>query len=74
MPLDGMGRQTSTRGPGDATVRVGVAAAVPAVLRSQGADPGKVVAEAGLDLELFDDPDNLISYAARGRLLSRTLR
>jgi AraC-like DNA-binding protein len=24
-----------------------------------------------LDLKLFDDPDNLISYAARGRLLSR---
>jgi AraC-like DNA-binding protein len=29
------------------------------------------MAEAGLDLKLFDDPDNLISYAARGRLLER---
>jgi AraC-like DNA-binding protein len=66
-----MGRQTATHGPGDATVRVGVATAVPAVLRSLGADPAVVVAEAGFDLELFDDPDNLLSYAARGRLLKR---
>jgi AraC-like DNA-binding protein len=29
------------------------------------------MAEAGLDLKLFDDPDNLIAYAARSRLLSR---
>jgi AraC-like DNA-binding protein len=48
-----------------------VAAAIPAVLRDLGADPAAVTAEAGLDLELFDDPDNLISYAARGRLLRR---
>ena len=44
--------------------------ALPAVLRSLGADPAQVVAEAGLDLALFNDPDNLISYAARGRLVS----
>ena len=49
---------------GEATVRIGVAAAVPAVLRSLGADPAEVVAEAGFDPELLDDPDNLISYAA----------
>jgi AraC-like DNA-binding protein len=30
-----------------------------------------VVAEAGLNLELLDDSENLISYAARGRLLNR---
>jgi AraC-like DNA-binding protein len=57
--------------PEKATVRIGVASAVPTVLRSLGADPAKVVAEAGFDLEVFEDPDNLISYAARGRLLSR---
>jgi AraC-like DNA-binding protein len=44
--------------------------ALPAVLRSLGADPAQVVAEAGLDLALFDNPDNLISYAARGHLVS----
>jgi AraC-like DNA-binding protein len=43
--------------------------ALPAVLRSLGADPAQVVAEAGLDLALFDNPDNLISYAARGHLV-----
>ena len=29
------------------------------------------MADAGLDLQLLDDPDNLIPYAARSRLLSR---
>jgi AraC-like DNA-binding protein len=44
---------------------------LPAVLRSLGADPAAIVAEAGFDLAVFDDPDNVISYAARGRLFSR---
>ena len=44
--------------------------ALPAVLQSLGAEPARVVAEAGLDLALFDNPDNLISYAARGRLVN----
>ncbi len=42
---------------------------IPAVLRSLGADPAEVLAEVGLDLELFDDPENRISYAARSRLI-----
>ncbi len=41
------------------------------MLRSLGADPAKVLTGAGFDPKLFDDPDNLISYAARGRLLGR---
>lgn len=44
---------------------------VPAVLRSLGADPVKVFADARVDLDLFDDPDQLISFAARGRLLGQ---
>ena len=63
--------EPAAHGPGAATVRVGVAAAIPAVLRSLGADPAKVLTGAGFDPKLFDDPDNLISYAARGRLLGR---
>jgi AraC-like DNA-binding protein len=51
------------------TVRVGGALAIPAVLRSLGTDPADVLAEAGLNLQLFDDPDNLISYAARSHLI-----
>lgn len=44
--------------------------ALPAVLRSLGADPAEVLAEAGFDLKLFDDPDNLVSYAARSHLIA----
>jgi len=64
------GRQTARNGRGDATVRIGVATAIPAVLRSLGANPAEVLAEAGFDAKLFDDPDNLISFIARSRLVS----
>jgi len=56
--------------PEEGTVRIGSSLAVPAVLRSLGADPAAVLAEAGFDERLFDDPDNLISNTARGRLFS----
>jgi len=49
-------------------VRVGTTMAIPAVLENLGANPAEVLAEAGFDLALFDDPDNLISFAARSRL------
>lgn len=52
-----------------ATVRIGASLAVPAVLRSRGADPAQVLAQAGVDIALFDDPDNLISCVTRSRLL-----
>ncbi len=52
------------QGPGEATVRIGVAAAVPAVLRSLGADPGRGRGRGGVRPGTVDDPDNLISYAA----------
>lgn len=40
------------------------------MLRSLGADPIKVMAEVGIDHELFDSPNNLISFKARGRLMA----
>ena len=43
---------------------------LPSVLRDLGVDPAAVLAEAGFGLKLFDDPDNLITYSARGRLLA----
>ena len=43
--------------------------AIPAVLRRLGCDPDEVLAEAGVDVRLFDDPENQISYLRRGRLL-----
>jgi AraC-like DNA-binding protein len=62
------------RGPGKVnpelgTVRIGSTLAIPEVLRSLGAEPATVLREAGVDPALFDHPENLITYAARGRLL-----
>jgi AraC-like DNA-binding protein len=57
------------RRPSPATVRISGVAGLPAVLRSLGADPEEVLAEVGLELSLFDDPDNLIGLAARSRLI-----
>lgn len=51
-------------------VRIGGALAIPAVLRSLGADPAKVLTEAGVDPKLFEDPNNVISFAARSHLLA----
>jgi AraC-like DNA-binding protein len=43
--------------------------AVPEILRKLGHDPAAVLREIGIDVGLFSDPDNLISYVDRGRLL-----
>jgi AraC-like DNA-binding protein len=51
-------------------VRIGTVQAIPAVLESLGADPAEVLAEAGFDLALFDNPDNRIAFAARTRLVN----
>ena len=52
-----------------ATVRVGGALAIPAVLRQLGADPASLLVQAGVDIALFDDPDQWISFATRSRLV-----
>jgi len=52
------------------TVRVGGVMAFSAVLKDFGVDPAGILAEAGIDPRLFDDPDNQMSSMARGRLLS----
>ncbi len=65
------GQKPRRRKPTEATLRVGATMALPAVLRSLGANPAEVLAEEGFDPTLFDDPENLITYAARGHLLSR---
>ena len=51
-------------------VRVGTIIALPAILRNLGVNPVEVLGEIGVDIELFDDPDNRISYAARGEMLA----
>jgi AraC-like DNA-binding protein len=65
-----MGQQSSGQPSGDATLRIGTISALPAILRSLGADPAEVLAEAGFALEQFEDPDNLVSLVARGRLIA----
>jgi AraC-like DNA-binding protein len=55
---------------GHATLRIGATIGVPAVLRSLGQDPATVLAEVGLDVDLFDDPGNRISFLARGRMMA----
>jgi AraC-like DNA-binding protein len=54
--------------PAGSFVRVGGPQFAPAVLRQLGADPAAVFAEAGIDLALFEDPENLLPLAAVGRL------
>jgi len=47
--------------------------AITAVLRDFGIDPLEVLVEAGIAPQVFDDPDNLITYRARGRLMTRSV-
>lgn len=53
----------------EGSVRIGGPAAIPHLLRELGADPNEVLASVGLDLSLFDDPDNPIPFPMLGRLL-----
>lgn len=52
------------------TVRIGPAAQIPEILRTFGIDPVKIMDDAGLDLKIFDDPDNLISFTTRSHLIA----
>jgi hypothetical protein len=62
-----------SRAAAEATARVGPRRSVPAVLRSLGADPVQVFADARVDPALFYDADSMISFAARGRLLRQSV-
>ena len=55
----------------ETTVRIGTFQSLPSVLRRLGADPADVLADVGLKLDLFDDPENRVTFALRGRLLRR---
>lgn len=54
----------------EGAVRVGPLVALPALLRSFGADPDTVFREAGVDPRLLDNPENSIGFVALGRLLA----
>ncbi|MBV8095688.1 MAG: AraC family transcriptional regulator [Acetobacteraceae bacterium] len=51
------------------TIRIGGAIGLPAVLRDLGFNPEKVISEAGLPASLFDDPENIVPFAALGHLI-----
>ncbi len=53
--------------PGD--VRVGPILAIPDILTELGVSPQRAFTQAGVDLRLFQDPDNRIQIEALGRLL-----
>lgn len=55
---------------GEGIIRIGGVAAIPTVLRELGVAPEQLLAEAGFDLALFDDPENVIPFASLGRLLA----
>jgi AraC-like DNA-binding protein len=52
-----------------ATRLVGALTAVPGLVRELGADPGAIIAAAGLDPRLLDSPSNRIAYESIVRLL-----
>ena len=55
--------------PRHATVRIRSFVALPAALRALGADPDAVLRAAGIEPAIFADPDNVLPYAALGRLV-----
>ena len=50
-------------------VKVGAISAIPKVLLGCGVDPASVARAAGLSLDMFDDPENVMPLVALGRLL-----
>ena len=64
-----MPNQSSRQSLKQGTLRAGGAVEILAVLRSLGHDPDEVLTGAGISPDLFDDPENLITYASRGHLM-----
>lgn len=63
--------QRTVEAPGGSCgdVRVGPVLPIPSLLAEHGLDPAQVLAQVGLDLRLFDDPENRVSFVVLGRLL-----
>jgi AraC-like DNA-binding protein len=68
-----MGQPDTRQASRDTTAHVSGVLAIPLVLKYLGADPAKVFSEAGVELSLFDEPENLISLAALGRLVQHAV-
>lgn len=53
----------------DGRIRIAPLLAIPPLLREMGQDQAQVVAEAGLNLAMFDDPETTVSFLDASRLL-----
>lgn len=65
-----MAKQNVGTGSTEAMLRVGATMGLPLVVQRLGFNPREVLSGAGFDVGLFDDPDNTMTYAARGRLMA----
>jgi len=66
-----MSQRSKTGRSEQSTLSIGPMMAAPDVLERLGADVEQVLQEAGFKRKQFEDPDNLISYDAMGRLFAR---
>jgi AraC-like DNA-binding protein len=58
----------------EGAVRAGPLLGIPQLLRSLGGNPAGVFAAAEFDPQLLDDPENVVSFTAAGRLLDACVR
>jgi len=65
-----MAKRNVANRPAEAMLRVGATMGLPLVLQSLGFSPREVLLDGGFDVDVFDDPDNTMSYAARGRVMA----
>jgi AraC-like DNA-binding protein len=60
--------------PEEWTQRVGAFSGLPGLIRELGGDPVAILAQAGLGIDAFDDPDDRVPFAAIGQVLHETAR
>jgi len=72
--MDVLASQVSphTRAPKEGCVRVGPVAAIPDLLKKYSSEsPEQIFSDVGIDLALFENPENSISFMKTGQLLKR---
>lgn len=58
----------------EGVVRIGSISALPVVLKNLGVEVADVLTVMGLDVNLFENPDNTISYLTRSRMIQRCVQ
>lgn len=62
---------TGSTSPPSGTVRIAPSASIPRVLEHLGFEPAATLAEMGFDIQLFENPENVIPYTSRNKLLEQ---